>query len=156
MQRIPSTLSSSRFTALMSVLLIGALVVLGGCDSSTDANGDDPDPPGNGDDPTAPAAPSSLEADSGDEAISLNWSSVSGADSYAVYRSTSSGDALSGNPVSEGIDQTSFTDDSVDNGTTYYYQVTALDEENDLESDGSNEVEITPFPDPPERPSSRP
>lgn len=101
-----------------------------------------------------PASPTGLESASQDGAIGLGWDASSGADMYRVYRSTSSGVDASGSPLANGIEETEYVDESVDNGTTYYYVVTAVVSEGGqtAESDPSNEVEKTPFSDPPDRP----
>jgi hypothetical protein len=104
--------------------------------------------------PTAPAAPSGLSATSQDGAIDLEWNAVSEADTYRVYRSTNSGVDASGSPLSTDIGSTDYVDESAENGTKYYYVVTAVATEggDSAESDPSNEVEKTPFSDPPDRP----
>ncbi len=113
---------------------------------------------GSGDDPggglEAPASPNGLEAASQDGAIGLDWDAVSEADSYRVYRSTSSGVGVSGSPLDTGVSSADYTDETAENGTKYYYVVTAVAEENGetAESDPSSEVEKTPFSDPPDRP----
>jgi len=109
---------------------------------------------GNGGGPAAPAAPTGLSATSQDAAIGLDWDAVSGADTYRVYRSTSSGVDASGSPLDSGIGSADYVDDTAENGTKYYYVVTAVATESgeSAESDPSNEVEKTPFSDPPDRP----
>ncbi len=102
----------------------------------------------------APASPNGLEAASQDGAIGLDWDAVSVADSYRVYRSTSSGIDASGSPLDTGISSADYTDETAGNGTKYYYVVTAVAEEEGetAESAPSNEVEKTPFSNPPDRP----
>ena len=116
------------------------------------SNGGSGDKPGGG--PEAPAAPSGLEATSGDSEISLDWNAVGEADRYRVYRSTSSGSGASGSPLDTGVSSAGYTDETAENGTKYFYVVTAMVSENgeSAESDPSNEVEKTPFSDPPDRP----
>jgi subtilase family serine protease len=91
---------------------------------------------------TAPAAPTGLTATAGSGSVALSWGAVAGAASYNVYRSTSSTVTLS-NPVASGVNSTSWTDSSVVGGTTYYYEVTAVDASG-TQSSGSNEVSATP------------
>lgn len=74
---------------------------------------------------TAPAAPTNLGAVPGSGQVSLSWTASSGATSYNLYRGTAAG-AESSTPVATGISATSYTDTGLANGTTYYYQVTAL------------------------------
>ncbi|PEN07627.1 hypothetical protein CRI93_06500 [Longimonas halophila] len=127
--------------SLTSVLAAGLLVValqLMGCggDGGTDP---EPDP-----DPTPPAAPSGLNGTSGDAQITLEWNAVSDAETYTVYRATEAfSDVSSATPVGEGLSATDLTDTDVSNGTLYYYRVTATAE--DLESDASNQIDLTPF-----------
>jgi hypothetical protein len=70
--------------------------------------------------------------------VALSWqassSSVSG---YRVYRSTTSGSDFS--PLTSTISALSYTDDTVSDGTTYYYVVIAVDSAGD-ESPYSNQV----------------
>lgn len=97
------------------------------------------------------AAPSALAGTSEDSQIQLDWSGGAGADAYNVYRSERSTDGASGDPLASGVSSASYTDESAENGTTYYYRVTSVNPE-DAESSASNEVEKTPFDDPPARP----
>lgn len=97
-----------------------------------------------------PAAPSGLEGVSGDAQVELSWEAVNEADTYNVYRSTSSS-GVEGDPIKGNVPQTSATDASVENGTSYYYRVTAVDGDGN-ESDPSGELKVTPFANPPERP----
>jgi len=75
-------------------------------------------------------------------------------DAYRVYRSTSSGVDASGSPLETGISSTEHVDETAENGTKYFYVVTAVATEGgeNAESGPSNEVEKTPFSDPPDRP----
>jgi fibronectin type 3 domain-containing protein len=83
-----------------------------------------------------PAAPAGVAALGGFGQVVLNWSASSGATSYNVYRSTSSGTEGS-TPYKTGLTSTSLTDIGLARGVTYFYQVTALDAGG--ESDKSNE-----------------
>jgi len=74
---------------------------------------------------TLPAAPTQFTAVAGDGNVDLNWNASVGATSYSVYRGlTPGGEAAV--PVITGLTTTSFTDPSLTGGTTYYYQVTAV------------------------------
>jgi fibronectin type 3 domain-containing protein len=97
------------------------------------------------------AAPSGLEGTSQDSEVALSWDAAAGADTYSVYRSTSSTDGAEGEPLATGVAETSYSDSTAENGTKYYYRVTAVNP-NGAESDASSEVEKTPFSDPPDRP----
>jgi fibronectin type 3 domain-containing protein len=92
-----------------------------------------------------PAAPTGLSASAGNQTVSLDWSNNSEADinSYNVYRSTTSGGTytrLNGTLLSNS----NYTDNSVTNGTTYYYVVTAVDTSAN-ESANSSQVSATPY-----------
>ena len=97
------------------------------------------------------AAPSGLEGTSRDSEVALSWDAAAGADTYSVYRSTSSTDGAEGEPLATGVAETSYADTTAENGTKYYYRVTSVNP-NGAESDASSEVEKTPFSDPPARP----
>lgn len=72
---------------------------------------------------TASAAPFSLLAAGGDRQVQLRWNESLGATSYRVKRSTTSG---SGYSTIATVSQTTYTDTSAINGTTYYYVVSAV------------------------------
>lgn len=93
-----------------------------------------------GSDPTAPATPSGLSADAGDGQVSLNWNASDGAQTYNVKRATVSGGSY--NIVASNVSATNYTDAGVNNDTTYYYVVNAVNSEG--ESGDSNEVTATP------------
>ncbi len=119
--------------ALRELMLAACLLTLAGCGGSssgpastaaatdpgsTPTNPPNPPPPAN----TAPATPTGLSASSTNAQVSLSWSASSGATSYHVKRSTTSGGPYTqvGAPTSN-----SYTDSSLTNGTTYYYVVSA-------------------------------
>ena len=101
---------------------------------------------GNGGVTQAPAAPT-LSATPDDQKVTLTWTPSVGAASYTVYRATASGAEV---VYQTGLGATSFTDTGLTNGTTYYYQVTAVNVVG--ESPKSNEVSATPFLNPPAAP----
>ena len=87
-----------------------------------------------------PAAPVGLTATAGNGQVALTWSGSSGATGYSVKRAE-----VSGGPyvaLVSGITATNYTDTSVNNGTTYYYVVTASNSVG--ESGNSNEVSALP------------
>jgi subtilase family serine protease len=73
-----------------------------------------------------PAAPTGLRATAGNAQVALSWSSVANATSYNVYRSTTSGGEASSAPIATSVPSASYTDTTVSNNTTYYYEVTAV------------------------------
>ena len=136
--------SSSRavrgtFFVVLAGLLVGAM----GCDSGGSGPGDPED---------GPTAPSAVQATSQDGAVELTWEESADATGYNVYRSTSSDPDARGNPVNGDapVGQPSYTDNGVENGTRYYYRVTAVGD--GRESGTSSEVSARPFPSPPDRP----
>jgi fibronectin type 3 domain-containing protein len=72
---------------------------------------------------TPPAAPTGLQAAGGNAQVSLTWTASTGATSYHVKRSTTSG---SGYAQIAAPTAANFTDTTVTNGTTYFYVVSAL------------------------------
>jgi len=80
-------------------------------------------PPPNG----APYAASGLTATAaGTGQVNLTWSAGSGATSYNLYRAAESGYGSAIAPLVTGITGTSYTDTGLNDGTTYYYQVVAV------------------------------
>ncbi|HME00590.1 MAG TPA: glycoside hydrolase family 44 protein [Terriglobia bacterium] len=86
-----------------------------------------------------PAAPTGLAASAGNAQVSLTWNASSGATSYNVKRSTTSGGPYTtiASPTA-----TNYTDTGLTNGTTYYYVVSAVNSAG--ESANSTEVSATP------------
>lgn len=85
-------------------------------------------------------APENLTANAVNEDVQLNWSSVSGAEGYEVFRKeegqsdfTQLQGTLTGN---------SFLDSTVDGGITYTYRVRAVAGSGSVKSNFSNEVQI--------------
>jgi hypothetical protein len=89
--------------------------------------------------------PSGLSALTVGSTIQLSWTAPTGATTYNVYRSTTSG-GESGNLLAAGIATTNYTDSSAVAGATYYYEVTSENGNDtytpplDSESDFSSEV----------------
>lgn len=142
---ITSTTRSVR-SALAIVLLIGLAPIGAGCSLFGSGGGSGSSSP--------PAAPTNLSATSGNNQISLDWTAVDAADTYNVYRATSSSSTSpsDNDPIETGVSDPSYTDSGAENGTTYAYVVTAVNNEG-KESDPSNKInEITPFSSPGGRP----
>lgn len=70
-----------------------------------------------------PATPTGFTATPGNASVALTWTASSGATSYTVSRSTTSGGPYSTSACNTST--TSCSDSSVTNGTTYYYVVAA-------------------------------
>ena len=86
----------------------------------------------------APAAPTGLSATGSNAQVALAWSASTGASSYNVKRSTTSG----GETLLTNVTTPAFTDSGLTNGTTYYYVVSAMLPAG--ESANSTEVFATP------------
>lgn len=86
-----------------------------------------------------PATPTGVAATAGNAQVTVTWTASSGATSYHVKRSTTSGGPYTtiASPAT-----TSYTDTSVANGTPYYYVVSAVNSAG--ESANSSEVTATP------------
>jgi fibronectin type 3 domain-containing protein len=72
-----------------------------------------------------PAAPTGLVAKAGSARVSLSWKAGAGAASYNVYRGTSAA-GESTTAIKTGLTTTSFTDNGLTSGTTYFYKVAAV------------------------------
>src|SRR3984957_10913427 len=87
---------------------------------------------------TAPPTPANLQGMAGETQVSLTWNASSGATSYHLKRSTSSGaETTIASPTSA-----TYTDATVTNGTKYFYVVSAVNSIG--ESANSNEISATP------------
>jgi fibronectin type 3 domain-containing protein len=89
---------------------------------------------------SVPDSPTNLNGIPGDGYVSLTWDAVTNATSYKVKRSTTPSGPFT--EVATDITGTTFVDNTVTNGTTYYYVVTAINTAG--ESGNSNEVAVTP------------
>ena len=94
-----------------------------------------------------PPTPTGLGATAGNRQVALTWTASSGATSYNVKRSTTSG----AETTIANVMGASFTDTNVVNGTTYYYKVSAVNTYG--ESTNSLEVSATPQAQPPSMPT---
>ena len=96
-----------------------------------------------------PPTPAGLTAIAGNGVVVLNWPASSGATSYTVSRSTTSGSGYTaiatnviGPIVGSDVPDATYTDNSVANGTTYYYVVAAAN----MNGSGTNSVEAAATP----------
>jgi autotransporter-associated beta strand protein len=87
-----------------------------------------------------PSIPTGLTATAGDASVTLSWNSSSGAASYSLKRTTTSGTGYV--TVASGT-ATNYEDNTgLTNGTTYYYVVSAVN--GALDSGNSSEVSARP------------
>ncbi|HJT71862.1 MAG TPA: glycoside hydrolase family 44 protein [Terriglobales bacterium] len=125
------------FTLL--VVVISMLLVLAGCGGSGPARC------GTGGmecpQQAAPPTPTGIVATPGNQQVALTWNSSTGATSYNVSRSTTSGSGYSklASPTA-----TNYIDTTVANGTTYFYVVSATNSAGS--SANSTEVSAKPAP----------
>ena len=88
-----------------------------------------------------PAAPTGVIGTPGDGQVTIAWTAVTGATSYNVYRSTTTGvNPANGTKLTGAANPSTQT--SLTNGTTYYYVVTAVNSNG--ESTASAQVSVTP------------
>jgi hypothetical protein len=85
---------------------------------------------------TPPAAPANLTATAGKKKITLNWTASSGATSYNVKRSLTSGGPYA--TIASGVTGVTYTNTGLTSGVTYYYVVTAVNSAG--ESGNSNQA----------------
>ena len=74
---------------------------------------------------TTLSAPSGLTANGGANQVTLDWTAVSGASSYTVYWDNTSGIRSSSTAITS-ISTDSYTHSNLDNSTTNYYKVAAV------------------------------
>jgi len=92
-----------------------------------------------------PPIPTGLTATAGDKQVALTWNASTGATSYHVKRSTTSGGPYSQIAVPT---TNNYTDSGLTNGTTYYYVVSALNANG--ESGNSSQASAIPVASPPD------
>ncbi len=90
--------------------------------------------------PQPPAAPTGLTATAGNAHVALSWTASSGATSYTVKRTTTSGGPYTN--VATGVTTTGYTNTGLTNGTAYYYVVSASNSAG--ESSNSAQASATP------------
>lgn len=137
--------------AFTGSIFVGMALV--GCGSSSTATGGGTidtsgEPTQESEDQTPPLAPVVFRAEGSDGRVTLDWRANPEEDleGYNVYRSTSPfSDATSAIKLNNDglIGRTSFTDGDVNNGTEYFYGVTAVGESG-YESDLSDGMSATP------------
>jgi beta-glucanase (GH16 family) len=71
-----------------------------------------------------PASPAALGANAGNSMVALNWNASSGAAAYNVKRSLANNGPYS--TLVSGLTGTNYLDSGLTNGTTYFYEVSAV------------------------------
>lgn len=72
-----------------------------------------------------PAVPAGVSASAGNGTVMLSWSAATGAASYNIYQGTSAGGE--GATAATSTNNTTVTINGLNNGTTYYFKVAAVD-----------------------------
>jgi fibronectin type 3 domain-containing protein len=90
--------------------------------------------------PPPPAAPTGVTATPGNDQVTIAWTAVTGATSYNIYWSTTSGAGVTGTQIASATNP--YIQTGLTNGTTYYYVVTAVN--GNGESAPSSQVSATP------------
>jgi len=96
---------------------------------------------------TTLSAPSGLTATGTAGQVSLDWSAVTSASSYTVYWGNSTGVSSSSTAITS-VSTDNYTHSSLDNGSTYYYKVAALDSAFMVGALSSEVSAATPLPAP--------
>jgi beta-galactosidase len=92
--------------------------------------------------PPVPTVPTGLTAIPGDGQVSLSWTGSSGATNYNVKRSTTSGGTYT--TVASTV-TTSFVNTGLTDGTTYYFEVSALNPTGESANSGWVSAKPTPI-----------
>ncbi|MBU0568975.1 T9SS type A sorting domain-containing protein [bacterium] len=144
-------LTSTQFSDAATVDVTVYYYVVTAIDSATPANESNPSNLASAQAvyPKPPTIPGNLTTETVTRKIKLTWdaSQVTGGSTgsvfYRIYRSKSSSVDTNdtANRIANNILTTGYTDQdsTVISGQAYYYRVTAVDDSNNLESDGSNE-----------------
>lgn len=91
----------------------------------------------------AGGSPASIIAYAGNSTVTIDWSPVSGAGSYRIYRALSSPvTKATGSRIASGLATTIFVDTNVTNSTKYFYVMTSMS--GPIESSESSEVSAIP------------
>ena len=91
-------------------------------------------------DVTPPAIPTGLTAEAGDGVVTLDWNDNT-EDDFDYYSLSRNGSVIAGVLL-----DSAYTDEAVENGSTYSYTVTAVDAGgNESDSSAAAAAETTPF-----------
>ena len=106
------------------VPIVSIAVLVSSCAKSDDSSTASTD--NSSSEATTLSAPSGLTANGGANQITLDWTAVSGASSYTVFWDNTTGVSSSSTAITS-VSTDNYTHSSLDNGTTYYYKVAAVD-----------------------------
>lgn len=127
-----------KHTFLVWISIVALMLLLASCGAGGGGGGSDT---GESTDTAAPSAPTGVSATAGDNQVTISWDSVSGATSYNIYWSTTTGvTKTTGTKISNATSP--YVHTSLTNGTTYYYVVTAVNSYGD--SSESSQLSATP------------
>ena len=93
------------------------------------------------------SSPSDLTATAASGLVTLDWTAVSGSNSYTLYWDNSTGVSSSSTNITS-INTDNYTHSNLDNGTTYYYKVAAIDSAGTVGALSSEVSAATPLPAP--------
>lgn len=126
-----------------SLLLAAAALSIPACgkDRDSSSGGGGAPPPGGPPPAGVLPAPTNIVATPQDRQITLTWDAVAGATGYTIRSATDQGGPYG--LVEHNFPGTLFIDDTLDNGTTYYYVITTVNSAG--EGPQSPEVSATPF-----------
>ena len=96
-------------------LIVGITAIIGACKKEDDSSST-----------STLSAPTGLTATGLASQILLDWTAVSGASSYTVYWDNATGVSSSSTAITS-VSTDSYSHTGLDNGTTYYYKVAAVD-----------------------------
>jgi len=106
------------------ILIVSIALLVSSCSSEEDSKTASTDNTTSSE-ATTLSAPSGLTANGGANQVTLDWTAVSGASSYTVYWGNATGVSSSSTAItSDSTDN--YTHSSLDNGTTNYYKVAAV------------------------------
>jgi len=122
-------------------LWLSLIVLFAGCSGGSGGGGAAPGGNTVSPDTTAPAAPTGVTATAGKGKATIAWTAVSGATSYNVYWSAAAGVTPVNGTKMAGV-VSPYDKTGLDNGTTYYFVVTAVNANG--ESAASSQASATP------------
>ena len=105
------------------VPIVSIAVLVSSCAKSDDSSTASTD--NSSSEATTLSAPSGLTANGGANQITLDWTAVSGASSYTVFWDNTTGVSSSSTAITS-VSTDNYTHSSLDNGTTNYYKVAAV------------------------------